>query len=75
MQLSQAVPEGQQPIASLTEQYVLRSYSGSQRQDPFFNANNEWRVLRPLLMRETISQRIKRFTGRFRRNKSETSDE
>ncbi|MCA9986174.1 MAG: transglutaminase domain-containing protein [Anaerolineales bacterium] len=73
--MAKAVPEGTQPISRLTRQYVLKSYGDNSRHDPFFNANNEWRVLRPLLLREAISQKFKRFTGRFRRKPRVTDAE
>ena len=65
--MTDAVPEGTAPISKLTRQYVLRSYGANARHDPFFNANNEWRILRPLLLREALSQRVKRLASRFRR--------
>ena len=68
--LAAAVPEGQKSIFALTQQYVVREFS-RRKSNPFFNTLQEWQILRPLLLRETVSrrtQRIKAWLARpFRR--------
>ncbi len=63
--LAREVPKGERPIYRLTEQYVVDSYS-QHRPDPFFDAIQEWRQLRPLLARETVARRLERLRRFFR---------
>jgi hypothetical protein len=53
------VPEGRSPIRSLTHEYVRKQFSGSYAQDNGFDPRDEWRALRPLLIKESIAQRIR----------------
>lgn len=49
-----AVPAGQEPVRNLTQQYVQKRFSAQQHEAEDFDPRKEWRVLRPLLMRESI---------------------
>lgn len=54
------VPEGQQPVRNLTRQYVLRQFSPARASDADFDPRQEWRVLRPLLLKKSVSQFLNR---------------
>jgi transglutaminase-like putative cysteine protease len=61
--LATAVPEGEEPIRSLTDEYVVRQFSRAHVGRASFNPLNEWRRLRPVLLRQTaraLYQRIVR---------------
>lgn len=62
--LSQAVPEGRGPIRNLTHHYVLRRFSPNGDGEDEFDPRGEWRVLRPLLLRESLLARWRRFRNR-----------
>lgn len=62
--LTAQVPEGRAPIRNLTQQFVTKTFSPSREGDPDFNPRQEWKVLRPLLLRKSISN----WFARFRRN-------
>jgi hypothetical protein len=53
------VPEGRSPIRSLTHEYVRKQFSGRYTPDNGFDPHDEWRALRPLLIKESIAQRIR----------------
>lgn len=55
-----AVPEGKEPIRALTNQYVRKQYSPNREDDVNFNPTQEWRQLRPVLLRETIRKQLSR---------------
>jgi hypothetical protein len=63
--LAGAVPEGQRSIFNLTHHYVLRKFSRRQ-DDPFFSTLQEWRTLRPLLVRQTVARRVDMLRDRLR---------
>jgi transglutaminase-like putative cysteine protease len=48
------VPQGQQPIRNLTRQYVLRLFSPARATDADFDPYQEWRSLRPVLLRQSV---------------------
>jgi len=56
------VPQGQGPVRNLTRQYVQRLFSPARAADAEFDPHQEWRQLRPLL----IKQSIVRFLNRSR---------
>ena len=59
--LSHLVPEGRTPIRNLTHQYVLRRFSRRREGDAEFDPKQEWSTLRPLLLRESIARKLRRF--------------
>jgi transglutaminase-like putative cysteine protease len=63
-QMTTAVPEGQEPIRNLTNQYVRQQFAPQHAPDEGFDSLAEWRTLRPLLIRESIAARWRRFRGR-----------
>lgn len=68
--LVQAVPEGRGPIRRLTTQFVHQLFSRSRTPDPTFDPQEEWKVLRPLLLREAAGHQwqrlVKKIRGRVR---------
>ncbi len=58
--MAAAVPEGKQPIRTLTRQFVLHRFS---REHPAPSGDEPlklWQMLRPILLRQAISQRLQR---------------
>ena len=64
--MTSVVPEGHAPIRNLTRQYVHRQFSPRHESDKDFNPLNEWRRLRPLLIRQSIRIRLRTFRKRLR---------
>ena len=54
------VPEGQQPVRNLTRQYVLQRFSPAKEIDQNFNPHEEWKSLRPLLIKRSIANFLNR---------------
>jgi transglutaminase-like putative cysteine protease len=52
------VPEGQEPVRNLSRQYVLRQFSPAKSIEDDFNPHQEWRELRPLLLKKKIIQAL-----------------
>jgi hypothetical protein len=69
--MATAVPEGKTPIRNLTRQFVLKQFSPGRTTDPGFSAQEEWQALRPLLFRQAITNRLKKWQERLQREKSE----
>lgn len=67
--LTAAVPEGRAPIRNLTQHYVLRMFSPHRDERNYFDPHQEWRVLRPILLRQGVKRRL-----RFGRGKSKTTN-
>ena len=57
------VPQGQQPIRNLTRQYVLRLFSPARATDADFDPYQEWRSLRPVLLRQSVVKALNRARG------------
>lgn len=62
--LVSAVPAGQEPVRNLTQQYVEKRFSPQQHEADDFDPRQEWRVLRPLLVRESIVRYLDRLNRR-----------
>lgn len=62
--LVSAVPAGQEPVRNLTQQYVARQFSPQKQESEGFDPRQEWRVLRPLLIRESIVRFLDRTNRR-----------
>lgn len=54
------VPEGQKPVRSLTRQYVIQRFSPVKSTAEDFDPHQEWRELRPLLLRKRLNQLLSR---------------
>jgi transglutaminase-like putative cysteine protease len=52
------VPEGQEPVRNLSRQYVLRQFSPAKSIEDDFDPHQEWRELRPLLLKRKIIQSL-----------------
>jgi transglutaminase-like putative cysteine protease len=62
--MTAAVPDGRSPIRNLTHEYVRKQFSGSYSSDNGFNPREEWRQLRPLLIKESIAKRYRNWQDR-----------
>lgn len=62
--MTAAVPDGRSSIRNLTHEYVRKQFSGSYEDDNGFNPREEWRQLRPLLIKESIATRVRRWQER-----------
>lgn len=63
--LADAVPEGAEPIRNLMHQYVLVKFSPRSVTEPFFNAIQQWRQLRPVLWRRAVRVRWEQLRARL----------
>ncbi len=57
------VPQGQQPVRNLTRQYVQRLFSPGRATDADFDPHQEWRQLRPVLLRRSVVHLLNRSRG------------
>lgn len=55
-----AVPDGRQPVRNLTRHYVLQRFSPGRGQDEAFDPLQEWKQLRPVLIRKQIVKILNR---------------
>ncbi len=62
--MATAVPEGKASIRNLTQQFVLMRFSRNHSNGDGFDSRQEWRVLRPLLLRKSIARRLERLRRR-----------
>jgi hypothetical protein len=51
-----ALPEGKAHVRSLTQQFVARLFGRDHAGDPDFRPQDEWKVLRPLLLRRALTR-------------------
>jgi transglutaminase-like putative cysteine protease len=59
--ITSVVPEGRSPIRKLTHEYVRKRFSRSYTADEAFNPQDEWRELRPLLLKKSIGATLRRW--------------
>lgn len=62
--LAAAVPEGRQPILNLTNEFVTRRFARENQKNSFFSPLQEWKVLRPLLLKKTMDHYLPRWLKR-----------
>jgi len=67
--MTSAVPEGRVPIRNLTREYVRKQFSADHKTGEGFNPLQEWRQLRPLLIRQSLVSRLRKWQKRFRKGK------
>ena len=60
--LGRAVPEGREPIDSITESYVQFSFSGRRMQASNSGALVAWQALRPTLWRSWMNRKLRQRT-------------
>jgi hypothetical protein len=65
--MAMAVPDGKTPLRSLTRQFVLKQFSRQQAAEEGFDPRSQWRTLRPILLRQALANRLKRWQQRSRR--------
>jgi transglutaminase-like putative cysteine protease len=69
--LSNAVPDGREPLRNLTHQYVRQQFSRSRSVDEGFDPREQWRALRPAMIRRTLAHQL----DRLRRKRPGRSDQ
>jgi hypothetical protein len=62
--LTSAVPKGKQPIRNLTQHYVISKFSSRPESTNGYDPREEWRKLRPVLLRESVRRRFQRMRNR-----------
>jgi transglutaminase-like putative cysteine protease len=62
----QKIPEGEQSIWQLTQQYVLKQFSRAHQPEDTFDPKQAWRRLRPLLLRRSLTTQWQRWWRRLR---------
>ncbi len=62
--MTAVVPEGRSPIRNLTHEYVRKQFSGDYADDGEFNPRKEWRKLRPMLIKQSVTTRIRKWQNR-----------
>lgn len=68
--MTTAVPEGEQPIKNLTNQFVLKQFSRARSYEEGFDPSDEWRTLRPMMLRHTFEHWLERLrNGRSQNRK------
>lgn len=67
--MASAVPDGRTPIRNLTREYVRKQFSEDHKIGEGFEPVEEWRQLRPLLIRKSIVSRLHQWQERLRKNK------
>ena len=65
--MASVVPEGHVPIRNLTHEYARKQFSAEHTSDETFNPQEEWYQLRPLLIRQSIVNRLQRWQQRLRK--------
>jgi transglutaminase-like putative cysteine protease len=69
-EMAQKVPEGEQSIWKLTQQYVLKKFSRTHMGDEAFDSRKEWQKLRPLLLRHTVKNQWQQWWRRWRQTRA-----
>ena len=59
-----AVPEGREPIRTLTKQFVLKQFSPAKTYEDGFNPLSQWQQLRPILIRQTLAKKLENLRNR-----------
>jgi transglutaminase-like putative cysteine protease len=73
--LGAAVPEGKEPLRKITYQFVRQQFSQSRAADADFDPRQEWKLLRPQMIRRTISFQFRRLLAlRPRREKDKPAN-
>ncbi|MCI0395398.1 MAG: DUF3488 and transglutaminase-like domain-containing protein [Chloroflexi bacterium] len=62
--LAAVIPEGKDALRNLVHQFVRQRFSPHREPEDGFNPLNEWRVLRPLLLRQTLYRQFQRWRTR-----------
>jgi transglutaminase-like putative cysteine protease len=62
--LVSAVPEGQAPVRNLTRQYVRKQFSPERSVEEGFDPAQEWKSLRPVLLRHSAAKFLDRLNRR-----------
>ncbi len=68
-EIGTAVPAGKQSIFNLTRQFVLKQFSRGKNYEDGFDPTDEWRILRPILIRQTVENWVKNLQERGKKRK------
>ncbi len=71
--LGSAVPEGKEPLRKITYQFVRQQFSQSRAAEAGFDPRQEWKVLRPHMIRHTVSFQFQRLLALRPRRKKDKS--
>ncbi|HET6446942.1 MAG TPA: transglutaminase domain-containing protein [candidate division Zixibacteria bacterium] len=66
--LAAAVPDGKESLRSLTHQYVRQLFSPDKGKESEYTPRDDWKILRPIMLRGAISYQLNRIRGRWRKN-------
>jgi transglutaminase-like putative cysteine protease len=67
--LTTAVPEGSGPIRTLTQNFVLKQFSLKRETEPDFEPADQWKQLRPILIRKGLTNSLLRLQTKFQRRR------
>lgn len=67
--MATAVPEGKEPLRNFAHQFVRQRFSQDKQPDSEFNALAEWKLLRPRLIRQTLSYQIEKLRSKYRNSR------
>ncbi|MCP4360076.1 MAG: transglutaminase domain-containing protein [Chloroflexi bacterium] len=67
--LATAVPDGKDSIRVLTKQYVLKQFSRQRAYEDGFDPLSHWKLLRPLLLKKSISNYLQRLQQKGRKSR------
>ncbi|MFN2189261.1 MAG: transglutaminase-like domain-containing protein [Candidatus Promineifilaceae bacterium] len=65
--LAVAIPDGKEQLRNLTHQYVRRRFSPPGSIDAEYSPKADWKILRPIMIKEAIIHQLLRFRGRWSR--------
>jgi len=65
--LSAAVPDGKEQLRSMTYQYVRQRFSPARSSEIEYSPKSDWKVLRPLMLREAVVHQLRRIRGRWQK--------
>ena len=65
--LSAVVPDGKEPLRSMTHQFVRQRFSPARSSETEYSPKDDWKVLRPLMLREALVHQLRRIRGRWQR--------
>jgi transglutaminase-like putative cysteine protease len=63
--LAAAVPEGKEPLRSMTHQYVRQRFSPDRAVETEYSPQSDWSTLRPLMLKQVLSHQLDRIRGRL----------
>ncbi len=65
--LAVVVPEGKESLRNMTHQYVRERFGPDKGAQSEYSPGSDWKVLRPLMLREAIAHQLRRIRGRWQK--------